>query len=109
MINEIPILVGTYVCDVICQWPDEKLIPGFRQTFETYLEQVQELSYKFSSLISEALGLGPDGLAKFYDEDRLMQHRAKIVKYPIPPPGANDQGVGPHYDAGFSTFVRRLR
>ncbi|KAJ2913142.1 hypothetical protein MD484_g7277, partial [Candolleomyces efflorescens] len=87
------------------QWPDEDLIPGFRQTFETYLEQVQELSYTFSSLISEALGLGPDGLAKFYDEDRLMQHRSKIVKYPIPPPGANDQGVGPHYDAGFSTFL----
>ncbi|KAF6760261.1 iron/ascorbate oxidoreductase [Ephemerocybe angulata] len=87
------------------QWPDEDLIPGFHKSFETYLDQVQDLSYKFSSLISEALGLGPNGLNKFYDEGPLMQHRAKIVKYPIPPAGNGDQGVGPHYDAGFSTFL----
>jgi hypothetical protein len=31
----------------------------------------------------------------------------KIVKYPAPVDNeASDQGVGPHYDAGFLTFVR---
>ena len=95
-------MMGAYC---LGQWPEESLIPGFRATFEEYLERMQDLSYAFSSLISEALGLGPSGLAKFYDEDKLMQHRSKIVKYPIVPSGGNDQGVGPHYDAGFLTFL----
>lgn len=70
---------------------------------EQYLAQVQELSYKFSSLLSEALGLPPNALAGFYDIPENMQHRGKIVQYPIIEEGG--QGVGPHYDAGFLTFV----
>lgn len=55
--------------------------------------------------MAEAFALGPKGLAHFYDTKELMQHRTKIVKYPVAAHG-NDQGVGPHYDAGFLTFVR---
>ena len=66
---------------------------------------MEELSYKFTSLVAEAFGLGSDGLSQFYDTPPLMQHRAKIVQYPVVE-GSNDQGVGPHYDAGFLTFVR---
>lgn len=95
------------------QWPEESLIPGFRSSFETYLSQVQSLSYEFASLIAEAFGLPKDGLSHFYDVDDLMQHRAKIVQYPVVEEGAaKNQGVGPHYDAGFLTFVesdRKLR
>lgn len=72
---------------------------------ETYLQEVEQLGYKFSSLLAEALGLGPKGLEDFYDTQLMMQHRGKIVKYPAVT-GDNDQGVGPHYDAGFLTFVR---
>jgi isopenicillin N synthase-like dioxygenase len=72
-----------------------------------YLEEVESLSYKFSSLMAEAFGLAENGLAHFYDTKELMQHRGKIVKYP-PVIGGSDQGVGPHYDAGFLTFVRVL-
>lgn len=86
------------------KWPDEELIPGFRETMETYLEEVEKLGYKFSSLLAEALGLGPKGLEHFYDTQDMMQHRGKIVKYPVIT-GGNDQGVGPHYDAGFLTLV----
>ncbi|KXN93249.1 hypothetical protein AN958_00173 [Leucoagaricus sp. SymC.cos] len=86
------------------QWPDEELIPGFRETLETYLEAVEDLSYSFSSLVAEAFGLGPNGLNHFYETKELMQHRGKIVKYPIVT-GGSDQGVGPHYDAGFLTFL----
>jgi isopenicillin N synthase-like dioxygenase len=60
------------------QWPAEDDIPGFRRTFQTYLDRVQVLSRNFVSLVSEAFGLGPDGLNRFYDEDKLMQHRAKV-------------------------------
>lgn len=87
------------------QWPDEDLIPGFRDVLERYLVEVEDLGYKFSSLIAEAFGLGPEGLAPFYDIPPLMQHRAKIVQYPVVEEGSSDQGVGPHYDAGFLTFL----
>ncbi len=76
---------------------------------EEYLLQVQELSYAVAKLMSEALGLPPDGLSKFYDTPELMQHRSKIVKYPVVDDSSqSDQGVGPHYDAGFLTIVRLL-
>ncbi|KAF9526905.1 hypothetical protein CPB83DRAFT_857177 [Crepidotus variabilis] len=87
-----------------CQWPEEKLIPGFREDYGRYLKQVEDLSLKFSSLMAEALGLGPDGLTKFYDPPELMQHRTKILKYPAAD-GSNIQGVGPHYDIGFLTIL----
>ncbi|KAG6825642.1 hypothetical protein H0H93_000458, partial [Arthromyces matolae] len=87
------------------QWPDESLIPGFHATLEKYFEQVQELSYTFISLLAEAFGLAPDALKHFYDTPEKMQHRGKIVQYPVvTDPNADDQGVGPHYDAGFLTF-----
>lgn len=71
---------------------------------ERYLDQVEALGYAFCGLIAEAFGLGPDGLSPFFDAPELMQHRAKIVQYPVVE-GKSDQGVGPHYDAGFLTFV----
>ena len=49
----------------------------------------------------------PGGLSEFYDKPPLMQHRAKIVKYPVVQD--HTQGVGPHYDAGFLTFVSMRR
>ncbi|EIW83111.1 Clavaminate synthase-like protein [Coniophora puteana RWD-64-598 SS2] len=87
------------------QWPDENLLPGFKATMERYLLEVQELSYKFIALISEALGLPANALNKFYDRNELMQHRGKVVKYPANDESSSDQGVGPHYDAGFLTFL----
>ncbi|GJJ06756.1 hypothetical protein Clacol_000952 [Clathrus columnatus] len=90
------------------QWPDDKLIPGFRQTVETYINQVGELSFKFVSLTAEALGLPPNGLDKFYDNIPTVaniQQRCKLVKYPPINEGGSKQGVGPHYDASFLTFL----
>jgi isopenicillin N synthase-like dioxygenase len=90
----------------VIQWPDDALIPAFRTTFEQYLSHVQSLSYEFSSLLAEAFGLPPEDLAQFYDVEEHMQHRAKIVCYPLVDNGGGEgQGVGPHYDAGFLTFV----
>ncbi|KAK0213384.1 hypothetical protein DFS33DRAFT_1288721 [Desarmillaria ectypa] len=88
------------------QWPDEKLIPGFRETLEKYLEQVQELADNFVKVLAEALGLGRDGLSRFYDAPELMQHRSKMVQYPVVNERSpSNQGVGPHYDAGFLTIL----
>ena len=90
---------------------------------ERYLAQIQALGYKFIGFLAEAFGLPLDALSCFYDSDDRMQHRSKvgilhsiilfifhfvstkIVMYPPLGNAASDQGVGPHYDAGFLTFV----
>ncbi|KIJ50476.1 hypothetical protein M422DRAFT_245763 [Sphaerobolus stellatus SS14] len=83
-------------------WGDaqaEEVLPGFRATTEAYIKSVEELSFEFTSLVAEALGLLPDALDRFYDEPKsIMQQRCKIVKYPTVTSGSK-QGVGPHYDA----------
>ncbi|KAJ3825043.1 hypothetical protein F5880DRAFT_1640749, partial [Lentinula raphanica] len=88
------------------QYPDESLIPGFQQTMKNYLTQVAALGTTFITLIAEALSLPPDGLSRFYDTPDRMQHRGKVVQYPVPSErSVSNQGVGPHYDAGFLTIV----
>ena len=43
-----------------------------------YLAALERLSYEFVRLVVEALGLAPDGLARFYDAPERMQHRSKV-------------------------------
>ncbi len=61
--------------------------------------------------MAEAFELSEDALSPFFNgstkpESGIMQHRSKIVKYPARKEGESDQGVGPHFDGGFLTFVR---
>lgn len=91
----------------IWQWPPENDLPGFRETYTQYLGQVEDLSFEFIKLLAESLGLAPDALDIFFHTPRsTMQHRSKVVKYPTVDPESGNQGVGPHYDSGFLTFVR---
>jgi len=87
------------------QWPEEEDVPGFKATYLRYLAAVESLSYEFTGLVAEALGLPSDGLARFYGARERTQHRSKIVKYPTRDEVASDQGVGPHFDSGFLTFL----
>ena len=61
--------------------------------------------------MAEAFEIPEDALTPFFNggtkpKPGLMQHRSKIVKYPARKEGESDQGVGPHFDGGFLTFVR---
>ncbi|KAJ5769529.1 Oxoglutarate/iron-dependent dioxygenase [Penicillium odoratum] len=88
------------------QWPDEEAIPGFRQTIEHYVDEVSMLSAAFTALIAEALDLPPTALDQAFDNPQ--QHKLKLIKYPPPTASDNDadfQGVGPHKDSGFLTFL----
>jgi len=87
------------------QWPKEESLPGFKATMKEYLSAVEALSYNFTQLMSESLGLGPNGLDQFFDERSKMQHRCKVVQYPSLDKVSSSQGVGPHFDAGFLTFL----
>ncbi|GJE89980.1 clavaminate synthase-like protein [Phanerochaete sordida] len=84
------------------QWPAESLLPGFRRSFEDYVQKCQELANDVLALVAEALGLPRDAFAHFFEENN--QDRVKIVKYPAPT-GDSTQGVGPHYDSGFLTLL----
>ena len=96
-----------------CQWLPEELLPGFKETYLRYLDQVEQLSYEFIELIAEAFEVPNTVFAPFFNRETrpkpgIMQHRSKIVKYPARKEGESDQGVGPHFDGGFLTFVRVL-
>ncbi|KAG8872847.1 hypothetical protein FRB97_007295 [Tulasnella sp. 331] len=94
------------------QWPPEELIPGFKATLTTYLEQLGSLGFEFMGLLAEALGLPVDVFDKFYASPKeSQQHRCKellppkVIKYPIEEGSKGSQGVGPHYDSGFLTLA----
>lgn len=98
-------------------------MPGFKEVFLRFLAECEELSYEFIDFIAEALGLEKDSALRIFF-DPVMQHRAKVparfqtgcaigriltnlqvVKYPPVCEVNSDQGVGPHFDSGFLTFV----
>ncbi|KAI0829761.1 Clavaminate synthase-like protein [Trametes gibbosa] len=92
------------------QWPKEELVPGFKDVYLRYLLQLEQLSYDFITLVAEAFELSDEALRPFFPggstpRPGLLQHRSKIVKYPARKEGDSDQGVGPHYDGGFLTFL----
>jgi len=87
------------------QWPPERLLPSFRHAVESYLAQVEALSFEFVGLIADALLLPPGALDPYFEQKGKMQHRCKLVKYPPVPEDSSNQGVGPHFDAGFLTFL----
>ncbi|KAF8417227.1 hypothetical protein EV426DRAFT_382762 [Tirmania nivea] len=113
------------------QWPPESLLPGFRDTYTTYIDQMTDLSTRFVSLIAEAIGLPPNAFDKFFwgepdpnsppeaanldpqqNPKRRRQDKLKIVKYPdvaaLPSSSGNateTQGVGPHKDSMLSSYL----
>ncbi|RDW67384.1 isopenicillin N synthase family dioxygenase [Aspergillus mulundensis] len=85
------------------QWPDENAIPGFRQSVEAYLGELSPVAENFQLLIAEALDLPSSALKQFFDSP--VQQKMKLIKYPPPPSDAESQGVGPHKDSEFLTFL----
>lgn len=83
-------------------WPQEKMLPGFRDVIEDYMTRMGGVAAKFLSLVAEAIGLPPEAFDQFFEPRGsrwTQQHKLKIVKYPDVadlPPGATTQGVGPH-------------
>ncbi|KAJ3852063.1 hypothetical protein EV368DRAFT_41824 [Lentinula lateritia] len=87
-------------------WPSEQDLPGFRNTMLTYYNHVEDLSYKFTRLVSEALGLGPDALDVLFDQDHgNLQPRCKVLRYPGTPDGQPGSGIAAHVDGSFLTYV----
>ncbi|KAJ3914489.1 hypothetical protein F5877DRAFT_82730 [Lentinula edodes] len=87
-------------------WPSEQDLPEFRNTMLTYYNHVEDLSYKFTGLVSEALGLGPDALDVLFDQDHgNLQPRCKVLRYPGTPDGQPGSGIAAHVDGSFLTYL----
>lgn len=84
-------------------WPEEDVLPGFRTAYSQYVSKAQKLSFDVIKLVAEALGLPPNTFDPFFATG--AQHRSKVIKYPVPKDDTSNQGVGPHYDGGFLTFL----
>lgn len=85
------------------QWPDEKYVPGFKETLLEYIKRMSNFSLEFMQLIALSLGLPSDSFDKFLDPPDKQMNRLKIVKYPplnalALGPYDSAQGVGPHKD-----------
>ena len=65
------------------------------------------MAESFQILIAEALDLPSNALDQVFDKPQ--QHKLKLIKYPAPTTSDNGdsgfQGVGPHKDSGFLTFL----
>lgn len=60
------------------QWPDEKVLPRFRQVMESYMKHLSDLSMLFTGLIAQALGMPAHAFDRFFDKDQL--HKMKLCK-----------------------------
>lgn len=84
-------------------------LPGFRKSFEQYLDSVSTLADAMKILVAEALDLHPNAFFKFFDVP--PRNKMSIVKYPSPPVASATnnnntfQGVGSHKDGGFLTYL----
>ncbi|CAK7273665.1 hypothetical protein SEPCBS57363_005766 [Sporothrix epigloea] len=93
------------------QWPSEDVMPRFRQAFAEFMTRMGDMSLYFTSLVAEAIGLPPAAFERYFDPDpRRRQHKLKIVKYPDvaeldAAAGGSNQGVGPHKDSMYTTFL----
>lgn len=59
------------------QWPDDTVLPGFKDTLRRYLDRVESLSYEIMSLSAEALGLSPNAFEPLFGDPGTVMHRAK--------------------------------
>ncbi|KAF4768763.1 hypothetical protein N7455_000259 [Penicillium solitum] len=90
------------------QWLPEETTPGLRKAVEAYIEQTQELAETFVFLIAEALEIHPDVFTKVLQREypySLLRIGAYPQMDPSKPTAADIQGVGPHKDSSFLTYL----
>ncbi|KAK9464149.1 uncharacterized protein V1516DRAFT_646365 [Lipomyces oligophaga] len=90
-------------------WPNDEVLPGFRETFTEYISRMSLVSTNFTRLVAESLGLPSTAFDEFFDPDQ--QHKLKVVKYPdLGELGsaATGQGVGPHKDSMLTSYLLQV-
>lgn len=83
------------------QWP--AALPELRPVLLGWQSAITKVAVRLLRAFAEALGQSPDVFEPAY-KDAPNQH-IKIIRYPGRDATPNEQGVGPHKDSGFLTFV----
>ena len=83
------------------RWPRESLVPGFRDTVNTYFDSLGEVSRQLLRIMSLALGLEETHIERVFGANPSPY--LKLIRYPKTLKGS--QGVGIHKDSGFLTLL----
>ena len=91
----------TSFCDN--QWPDESVLPGFRDSVETYAATMEQLSKQLLPVFAAALDMAPD----FFDAAFTSPaYRLRMTHYPpTKDQSADEFGISPHVDTTFFTIL----
>lgn len=84
------------------QWPDEASLPGFRDTIETYVEQMTDLAHQLVSAIATSLDMPTDSLNGYFEKPTTF---LRLLHYPTQPAEEGLFGSAPHTDYGFITLL----
>ena len=83
------------------QWPSDQLVPGFKASVQTWVEQASALASRIMRLLAMSLQLQPFYFEELFGRERMSL--TKIIRYPPTPPG--HFGVNAHHDAGFLSLL----
>jgi len=88
------------------QWPEEEVLPGFRETYMEYFEAVHQVSKMMFRLIALSLNL-PEDHFDFFASDPNGICLCRAHHYPPTPKDAagRTRGVGAHTDFGALTLL----
>lgn len=91
-------------------WPDSEALPLFRPRVERYLGKMTQLSVTIRKLLAVALELDENAFEHLFKENQ--QCKMKLISYPdcseisqSDSVSSEIQGVGPHRDSDFITFI----
>jgi len=83
------------------QWP--AALPELRQPLLRLQAELTAVSLKLAQVLAVALGQPEDAFAPLFDDS--PSQLIKLIRYPGREAEDGRQGVGPHKDSGFLTFV----
>jgi isopenicillin N synthase-like dioxygenase len=83
-------------------WPDEAVLPGFRQHALEYANVMDRFSRRMLPALAVALDLPPDWFDAAFQQS---QFTLRLSHYPPVQAVANQFGIAPHTDSSFMTFL----
>jgi Isopenicillin N synthase and related dioxygenases len=83
------------------QWPDA--LPELRPALLRLQAELTRVGLKLARAVAAALGQPEDAFDAILSDS--PNQLIKLIRYPGRPEGEDRQGVGPHKDSGFLTFV----
>ena len=84
------------------QWPDEALVPGYREKMLEYYTAIETLAFKMLPVYARALDLPVDFFDPLFTDPCWTSRNSY---YPAVAAEDNQFGISPHRDHGFITFL----